>query len=87
MKLNDFKNMKHTDGYCPICKNQSEILYDEFHGETFCCKCGYVLRFEVNVFIVNIQNPKKFETLTSASYDVDTSDNFAGYTDIDGAQG
>ena len=54
MKLNDFKNMKHTDGYCPICKNQSEILYDEFHGETFCCKCGYVLSNPARYSVVEI---------------------------------
>ena len=44
MKLNDFyKNMKHTGGTCPSCKNSESVLFDEFHGETFCAKCGLVL--------------------------------------------
>lgn len=43
MKLNDFyKNMKHTGGSCPFCKNSGSVLFDEFHGETFCAKCGFV---------------------------------------------
>ena len=43
MKLNDFKNMKHTQGDCPCCYSQRSVLFDEFHGETFCAKCGLVL--------------------------------------------
>ena len=42
MKLND-KNLKHTGGDCPSCNSQGQVLYDEFHGETFCAKCGLVL--------------------------------------------
>ena len=46
MKLNDFyKNMKHTGGTCPYCKNSESVLYDEFHGETFCAKCGFILHY------------------------------------------
>ena len=43
MKLNDLKNMKHTGGTCPSCKNSESVLYDTFHGETFCAKCGFVM--------------------------------------------
>jgi len=42
MKLNDFKNYKHTGRKCPSC-NQGVVLFDTHHGETFCTKCGLVL--------------------------------------------
>ena len=43
MNLNDYSNMKHADSFCPICKTSEISLYDEYHGETFCAKCGLVL--------------------------------------------
>ncbi|MBQ6344994.1 MAG: TFIIB-type zinc ribbon-containing protein [Methanobrevibacter sp.] len=54
MKLNDFKNYKHTGGTCPSCNTQSVVLYDEFHGETFCPKCGLVLSSPARKSVVEL---------------------------------
>lgn len=44
-------------------------------------------RLDLRKFITD-GNPRKFKTLTSSSYDIDTAANkFSGYTDIDGARG
>lgn len=42
MKLNE-NNFKHTGSFCPACKTSEYSLYDEFHGETYCVKCGQIL--------------------------------------------
>ena len=42
MNLNEC-NFKHARMYCYSCKTQSHTLYDEFHGEIYCSKCGIVL--------------------------------------------
>ena len=36
-------NYKHINIICPECKN-NQILVDEFHQETYCTKCGLVLK-------------------------------------------
>ena len=36
-------NFKHVRTHCPICKH-SEILQDSFHQETYCTRCGTVLK-------------------------------------------
>ena len=41
MKLNE-TNFKHTGGNCPFCKSE-QILFDEFHGETYCTECGLII--------------------------------------------
>lgn len=43
-------------------------------------------RIDFDMFIPDGKT-RKLKTLTSSSYDVDVADNFAGYTDKDGAQG
>lgn len=43
-------------------------------------------RIDLNMFVPNSE-PKKLNSFTSTSYNVDTADTFAQYTDIDGAQG
>lgn len=59
MKLNDFyKNMKHTGGTCPSCKNSESVLYDTFHGETFCAKCGLVMHNTTRNSIVEHEKRK-----------------------------
>lgn len=34
--------MKHAGRFCPSCKTSDYTLFDEFRGETFCGKCGFV---------------------------------------------
>lgn len=59
MKLNDFyKNLKHTKRKCPFCKNSESVLFDEFHGETFCAKCGLVLHNSTRKSVVEIYQKK-----------------------------
>lgn len=58
MKLNE-KNLKHTDGFCPICKNSEYTLFDGFHGETYCSKCGYVLHSSTRNSIVEHEREAK----------------------------
>ena len=36
--------MKHAERYCPFCKTSDYTLLDQFHGETFCEKCGFVFQ-------------------------------------------
>ncbi|MBQ6629159.1 MAG: hypothetical protein IJH65_10145 [Methanobrevibacter sp.] len=43
-------------------------------------------RIDLNNFIPG-SKPRKLGTLTSSSYNIDTADDFSGYTDIDGPQG
>lgn len=41
-----FKNMKHAEIECPVCKNMKKdckkVYYDEWHDEYVCKKCGTV---------------------------------------------
>jgi len=61
MKLNETQ-MKHADSYCPICKTSEHTLYDEFHGESYCCTCGLVLQDSARKSIVElIEEAKKRE--------------------------
>jgi len=61
MKFNENK-MKHADSYCPICKTSEHTLFDEFHGETYCSKCGLVLHGTARTSIVElIKEAKKRE--------------------------
>lgn len=59
MKLNDFyKNLKHTGRVCPFCKNSESVLFDTFHGETFCAKCGLVLQNSTRKSVVELSKRK-----------------------------
>ena len=35
---------KHAHEYCPRCKTSMFTYLDEHHGETYCDKCGLVIR-------------------------------------------
>ena len=35
---------KHAHEYCPRCKTYKTTYYDEHHAETYCDKCGLVIR-------------------------------------------
>lgn len=41
-----FKNMKHAEIECPVCKNMKKdckkVYHDEWHNEYVCKKCGTV---------------------------------------------
>lgn len=58
MKLNDY-NLKHTKGTCPFCNTSESVVYDEFHGETFCEQCGYVLQNSTRKSIVELSEEAK----------------------------
>jgi transcription initiation factor TFIIIB Brf1 subunit/transcription initiation factor TFIIB len=53
MKLNE-THYKHAGGTCPYCKNSEQLLFDEFHGETYCTQCGLVLHSSARNSIVEI---------------------------------
>ena len=40
--MQDETTFPHVQTTCPECKH-TEILYDSFHQETYCTRCGLVL--------------------------------------------
>jgi len=58
MKLNETL-FKHADGTCPSCNNSESVLFDEFHGETYCSQCGLVLHSTARNSIVEIMREAK----------------------------
>lgn len=38
-----FHKMQHTRTPCPQCKTNTHTVYDNWHGETFCTQCGYII--------------------------------------------
>ena len=44
-------NYKHIQTVCPECKNTETIYYDSFHDETFCNKCGRILK-DNSIFLI-----------------------------------
>ena len=57
------KNYPHIRITCPECKSK-EILYDNFHDETFCEKCGLIIKdntlFSIPKAIIKSQQKEKF---------------------------
>jgi transcription initiation factor TFIIIB Brf1 subunit/transcription initiation factor TFIIB len=45
-------NNKHINVICPECKS-TDILVDDFHQETYCTKCGLVLK-DTSIFRVSL---------------------------------
>ena len=37
-------NYKHPGVTCPKCRTPEHVVYDHFHGETFCTQCGLVIK-------------------------------------------
>lgn len=38
--------------FCPHCKQPLKVMYDERHDETYCSKCGVILRCPPNSEII-----------------------------------